>query len=123
DIEYYIKKINIKTPNKEQFIKNLSGGNQQKVILAKWLMLSPEVLIIDEPTRGIDVGAKKEIYELLNELKASGKAIIMISSDLPEVLGISDRIMVMSEGRISGELNRDEANQESIMKLAVGINN
>ncbi len=86
-------------------------------------MLSPEVLIIDEPTRGIDVGAKKEIYELLNELKASGKAIIMISSDLPEVLGISDRIMVMSEGRISGELNRDEANQESIMKLAVGINN
>ncbi|MCL1415401.1 ATP-binding cassette domain-containing protein, partial [Escherichia coli] len=107
----------------EQFIKNLSGGNQQKVILAKWLMLSPEVLIIDEPTRGIDVGAKKEIYELLNELKASGKAIIMISSDLPEVLGISDRIMVMSEGRISGELNRDEANQESIMKLAVGINN
>ena len=123
DIEYYIKKINIKTPNKEQFIKNLSGGNQQKVILAKWLMLSPEVLIIDEPTRGIDVGAKKEIYELLNELKVSGKAIIMISSDLPEVLGISDRIMVMSEGRISGELNRDEANQESIMKLAVGINN
>ncbi|MGV1060894.1 sugar ABC transporter ATP-binding protein [Clostridium perfringens] len=123
DIEYYIKKINIKTPNKEQFIKNLSGGNQQKVILAKWLMLSPEVLIIDEPTRGIDVGAKKEIYELLNELKASGKAIIMISSDLPEVLGISDRIMVMSEGRISGELNRDEVNQESIMKLAVGINN
>lgn len=123
DIEYYIKKINIKTPNKEQFIKNLSGGNQQKVILAKWLMLSPEVLIIDEPTRGIDVGAKKEIYELLNELKASEKAIIMISSDLPEVLGISDRIMVMSEGRISGELNRDEANQESIMKLAVGINN
>jgi len=123
DIDYYIKKINIKTPNKEQFIKNLSGGNQQKVILAKWLMLSPEVLIIDEPTRGIDVGAKKEIYELLNELKANGKAIIMISSDLPEVLGISDRIMVMSEGRISGELNRDEANQESIMKLAVGINN
>lgn len=123
DIEYYIKKINIKTPSKDQIIKNLSGGNQQKVILAKWLMLSPEVLIIDEPTRGIDVGAKKEIYELLNELKASGKAIIMISSDLPEVLGISDRIMVMSEGRISGELSREEANQESIMKLAVGINN
>ena len=85
-------------------------------------MLSPEVLIIDEPTRGIDVGAKKEIYELLNELKASGKAIIMISSDLPEVLGISDRILVMSEGRISGELKREEASQESIMKLAVGMN-
>lgn len=85
-------------------------------------MLSPEVLIIDEPTRGIDVGAKKEIYELLNDLKASGKAIIMISSDLPEVLGISDRIMVMSEGKISGELSREEASQETIMKLAVGMN-
>ena len=122
DIDYYIEKIKIKTPNREQIMKNLSGGNQQKVILAKWLMLSPEVLIIDEPTRGIDVGAKKEIYELLNELKASGKAIIMISSDLPEVLGISDRILVMSEGRISGELKREEASQENIMKLAVGMN-
>ena len=122
DVDYYIKKINIKTPNRNQLIKNLSGGNQQKVILAKWLMLSPEVLIIDEPTRGIDVGAKKEIYELLNDLKASGKAIIMISSDLPEVLGISDRIMVMSEGKISGELSREEASQETIMKLAVGMN-
>ncbi|MDU3724534.1 MAG: ATP-binding cassette domain-containing protein, partial [Clostridium celatum] len=122
DVDYYIKKMKIKTPNRDQLIKNLSGGNQQKVILAKWLMLSPEVLIIDEPTRGIDVGAKKEIYELLNELKAQGKAIIMISSDLPEVLGISDRIMVMSEGKISGELSRSEASQESIMKLAVGMN-
>lgn len=122
DVDYYIDKIKIKTPNRDQLIKNLSGGNQQKVILAKWLMLSPEVLIIDEPTRGIDVGAKKEIYELLNELKASGKAIIMISSDLPEVLGISDRILVMSERRISGELKREEASQESIMKLAVGMN-
>lgn len=122
DVDYYIKKMKIKTPNRDQLIKNLSGGNQQKVILAKWLMLSPEVLIIDEPTRGIDVGAKKEIYELLNELKTQGKAIIMISSDLPEVLGISDRIMVMSEGKISGELSRSEASQESIMKLAVGMN-
>ena len=122
DIDYYIDKIKIKTPNRDQLIKNLSGGNQQKVILAKWLMLSPEVLIIDEPTRGIDVGAKKEIYELLNELKASGKAIIMISSDLPEVLGISDRILVISERRVSGELKREEASQESIMKLAVGMN-
>lgn len=122
EVDYYIKKINIKTPNRNQLIKNLSGGNQQKVILAKWLMLSPEVLIIDEPTRGIDVGAKKEIYELLNELKAAGKAIIMISSDLPEVLGISDRIIVMSEGKISGELSRKEASQEAIMKLAVGMN-
>lgn len=119
DIDYYINKINIKTPNREQLIKNLSGGNQQKVILAKWLMLSPEVLIIDEPTRGIDVGAKKEIYDLLNELKSMGKAIVMISSDLPEVLGVSDRILVMSEGKISGELSRKEASQENIMKLAL----
>jgi ribose transport system ATP-binding protein len=121
DVEEYIKKLNVKTPSSAQLIKNLSGGNQQKVILAKWLLLSPKVLIVDEPTRGIDVGAKKEIYELLNELKSMGKAIIMISSDLPEVLGISDRILVMSEGKISGELAREDANQESVMKLAVGI--
>ena len=121
DVDDYINKIRIKTPSPEQYIKNLSGGNQQKVILAKWLLTKPEVLIIDEPTRGIDVGAKKEIYELLNELKASGKAIIMISSDMPEVLGISDRIMVMSEGKITGEVGREEATQEKIMKLAVGI--
>ena len=122
DVNEFINKIRIKTPNPQQLMKNLSGGNQQKVILAKWLMLKPEVLIIDEPTRGIDVGAKKEIYELLNELKESGKAIIIISSDLPEVLGISDRIMVMSEGHITGEVLRSEATQEKIMKLAVGVN-
>lgn len=121
DINEYIKKINIKTPSKDQLIKNLSGGNQQKVVLAKWLMLSPKVLIIDEPTRGIDVGAKKEIYELLNELKSMGKAIIMISSDLPELLGTTDRILVMNEGKISGEVSREEATQEKIMKLAVGV--
>lgn len=121
DVEDYVKKLRIKTPSTEQLIKNLSGGNQQKVILSKWLLLSPKVLIVDEPTRGIDVGAKKEIYQLLNELKAMGKAIIMISSDLSEVLGISDRVMVMREGEISGELLRSEANQESVMKLAVGI--
>lgn len=123
DIEEYIEKLSIKTPSKNQLVRNLSGGNQQKVIIAKWLLLSPTVFIVDEPTRGIDVGAKKEIYELLNELKSLGKAIIMISSDLPEILGISDRIIVMHEGRISGELDRENANQESIMKLAVGINN
>ena len=122
EINEYIKKIRIKTPNSKQLMKNLSGGNQQKVILAKWLMLHPEVLIIDEPTKGIDVGAKKEIYELLNELKEKGKAIIIISSDMPEVLGISDRIMVMSEGKLTGEVKREEATQEKIMKLAVGIN-
>lgn len=122
DIEDYIKKLSIKTPNAKQIIKNLSGGNQQKVIIAKWLLLSPKVFIIDEPTRGIDVGAKKEIYELLNELKSMGKAVIMISSDLSEILGISDRIIVMHEGHLAGELKREAANQESIMKLAVGLN-
>ena len=123
EVEEYIKKLSIKTPSAEQLIKNLSGGNQQKVILAKWIMLSPKVLIIDEPTRGIDVGAKKEIYEVLNELKAIGTAIIMISSDMTEILGVSDRILVMHEGKISGELSREEASQEAIMKYAVGIKN
>ena len=123
EVEEYIKKLSIKTPSAQQLIKNLSGGNQQKVILAKWIMLSPKVLIIDEPTRGIDVGAKKEIYEVLNELKAIGTAIIMISSDMPEILGISDRILIMHEGKISGELCREEASQEAIMKYAVGIKN
>jgi len=122
-VQEYIKKLSIKTPSAEQLIKYLSGGNQQKVILAKWIMLAPKVLIIDEPTRGIDVGAKKEIYDVLNELKAMGKAIIMISSDMPEILGICDRILVMHEGEISGELSREEATQEAIMKYAVGIKN
>jgi len=121
EVDKFIKKLSIKTPNQDQKVKNLSGGNQQKVILAKWLMKSPKVLIIDEPTRGIDVGAKKEIYDVLNELKSSGKAIIMISSDMPEVLGISDRIIVMHEGKISGEIPRKEATQENIMKYAVGV--
>lgn len=121
EVDKFIKKLSIKTPNQDQKVKNLSGGNQQKVILAKWLMKSPKVLIIDEPTRGIDVGAKKEIYDVLNELKNSGKAIIMISSDMPEVLGISDRIIVMHEGKISGEISREEATQENIMKYAVGV--
>lgn len=120
DVEKYIKKLSIKTPSQNQLIKNLSGGNQQKVILAKWLMLSPKVLIIDEPTKGIDVGAKKEIYDVLNELKQMGKAIIVISSDLPEVIGVSDRVMVMHEGKITGQLTREEANQENIMKYAIG---
>ena len=123
EVQEYIMKLSIKTPSSQQLIKNLSGGNQQKVILAKWLMLAPKVLIIDEPTRGIDVGAKKEIYDVLNELKAMGKAIIMISSDMPEILGICDRILIMHEGEISGELSREEATQEAIMKYAVGITN
>ncbi len=121
DVDKFIKKLSIKTPHQEQRIKNLSGGNQQKVILAKWLMLSPKVLIIDEPTKGIDVGAKKEIYEVLNELKSSGKAVIMISSDMPEILGVCDRVLVMHEGKLTGELPRSKATQESIMKFAIGV--
>ncbi|WP_027626792.1 sugar ABC transporter ATP-binding protein [Clostridium lundense] len=123
EVNTYIKKLSVKTPSPAQIIKNLSGGNQQKAIIAKWIMISPKVLIIDEPTKGIDVGAKKEIYEVLNELKKMGKAIIMISSDMPEILGVSDRVIVMSEGKISGELSREEATQENIMKYAVNMNN
>ncbi len=121
EVEEYIKKLSIKTPNQEQLVKNLSGGNQQKVILAKWLMRSPKILIVDEPTKGIDVGAKKEIYEVLNKLKSTGKAVIMISSDMAEILGVSDRVMVMHEGKVTGELKREEATQENVMKYAIGV--
>jgi ribose transport system ATP-binding protein len=116
----YIEKMSIKTSGTKQQLRFLSGGNQQKVSIAKSLMTNPKILILDEPTRGVDVGAKKEIYDLINKFKSEGMSIIMVSSDIPEVLGISDRIMVMHEGRISGFLNRDEATQESIMTLAVG---
>lgn len=101
---------------------NLSGGNQQKVVLAKWIGIAPKVLILDEPTRGVDVGAKRDIYQLMNELAERGVPIIMVSSDLPEVLGVSDRIMVMHEGRIAGQLSREEASQEKVMQLATGGN-
>jgi ribose transport system ATP-binding protein len=101
-------------------VRNLSGGNQQKVVLAKWLALGPKLLIFDEPTRGIDVGAKAEIYELMRGLARQGVAILMISSDMEEVLGLSDRIAVMHEGRISGILPAQEATEESVMQLAVG---
>ncbi len=119
-VDAFIKRLAIKTPSSNQLIKNLSGGNQQKVIIAKWLMQSPKILIIDEPTKGIDVGAKKEIYEVLNELKKYGTAVVMISSDMPEIIGISDRVVVMHEGTVSGELERKDLTQEKIMKLAVG---
>jgi len=118
--EKYRASLAIKTPSIEQTVQNLSGGNQQKVVLAKWLFTGSKVLIFDEPTRGIDVGAKSEIYKLMNELAAQGVAIIMISSELPEVLGMSDRILVMHEGSIAGELSRAEATQEKIMHLATG---
>jgi ribose transport system ATP-binding protein len=110
--------LNIKTPSMEQKVKFLSGGNQQKVVVGKWLVADTEILIFDEPTRGIDVGAKSEIYKLLNDLARQGKSIIMISSELPEILRMSHRVVVMCEGRITGILNANEATQESIMKLA-----
>ncbi|WP_261305426.1 sugar ABC transporter ATP-binding protein [Paenibacillus andongensis] len=118
-----IKKLLIKTPNSEQKVGSLSGGNQQKVVIGKWLATSPQVLILDEPTRGVDIGAKKEIYDLMNELVSQGVAILMISSELPEVLGMSDRILVMHEGKISGEFTQEEASQEKIMLSATGGGN
>lgn len=120
DSEDQREKLRIKTPSLRQLIQNLSGGNQQKALISRWLLTLPEVLMIDEPTRGIDVGAKSEIHRLMSMLAQEGKAIIMVSSELPEVLGMSDRILVMHEGRISGELSREEANQESVMHLATG---
>ena len=113
--EQYRQKMRTKCPSVEQNVGNLSGGNQQKVLLAKWMFAGPDVLILDEPTRGIDVGAKYEIYCIINDLVAAGKSVIMISSELPEVLGMSDRIYVMNEGRIVGELDAAEASQEVIM--------
>ena len=118
--EQFVEDVTIKTPSIEQVVQNLSGGNQQKVILAKWLFTQSKVLIFDEPTRGIDVGAKTEIYQLMNKLAENGVAVIMISSELPEIIGMSDRILVMHEGQIAGELGREEATQEKIMHLATG---
>jgi ribose transport system ATP-binding protein len=115
----YIEKMSIKTTGPMQKVVNLSGGNQQKVAIGKGLVTEPKVLILDEPTRGVDVGAKKEIYELINELKDKGLAIILISSEMPEVMGMSDRILVISSGEIAGELSKEEATQESIMALAM----
>lgn len=115
-----VGKLGVKTPSLEQQIKNLSGGNQQKALISRWLLTDPDILILDEPTRGIDVGAKSEIHKLMSKLAQQGKAIIMISSELPEILGMSDRIMVMSEGRVSGILPREEANQEKLLFLATG---
>ncbi len=118
--ENYRKSLLIKTPTIEQLVKNLSGGNQQKVVLAKWLAMNPDVIIFDEPTRGIDVGAKHEIYEIMNELANEGKAIIMISSDMEELIGMSDRIVVLCKGRVAGSIEKQEISQESILTKAAG---
>jgi ribose transport system ATP-binding protein len=117
----YIGKLAIKTPSSKQLANNISGGNQQKIVLAKWMLSHCDVLIFDEPTRGIDVGAKIEVYTIINRLAKEGKAILVISSEIPELLGISDRILVMARGRISGELRREEATQEAVMTLATGV--
>lgn len=118
--EKYTSDLRIKTPSIEQKALNLSGGNQQKVVLGKWLMTMPKILILDEPTRGIDVGAKSEIYNIINDLVSLGLGVVVISSELPEVIGISDRILVMQEGRFTGELMIEEATQEKIMRYATG---
>ncbi len=118
----FVRELAIRTPTIEQSARNLSGGNQQKVALAKWLFTDSKLLIFDEPTRGVDVGAKYEIYQLMNDLAAKGVGILMISSELPEVLGMSDRIVVMHAGRIAGELPREKANGEAVMTLATGGN-
>ncbi|MDV4183220.1 sugar ABC transporter ATP-binding protein [Rhizobium brockwellii] len=112
------KKLRVKTPNLYERVENLSGGNQQKVLIGRWLLTNPRILILDEPTRGIDVGAKAEIHRLVTEMARDGVAVVMISSEMPEVLGMSDRIMVMHEGRVTGFLNRDEATQIKVMELA-----
>ena len=114
----YIDKMHTKTPSQEQTVTNLSGGNQQKVMIGRWMATHPKVLILDEPTRGVDVGAKAEIYEIMNELTKQGVSIIMISSELPEIINMSDRVYVMYEGRVTGCINRENISQESIMHLA-----
>jgi len=113
-----IEKLRIKTPSTKTLIRSLSGGNQQKVLFARWLLTQPDILILDEPTRGIDVGAKYEIYVLMKEIAEQGKGVIMISSEMPELIGMTDRIVVMSEGRVAGIVNSKDTSQEEIMTLA-----
>lgn len=119
EAERYRKDLNIRTPSIYQFVRNLSGGNQQKVVVSKALMTDPDIFVVDEPTRGIDVGAKTEIYGIMNDMIAAGKSVIMVSSELPEALGMADRIYVMNEGKIKGVLNKEEATQEKIMHMAL----
>ena len=113
--------LSVKAPSIEQLTKNLSGGNQQKVVVAKWLATNADIIILDEPTRGIDIGAKYEIYLIMNRLVKEGKSIIMISSEMPELIGMSDRIIVMHQGSVSGELTKEEVSQERILEMASGM--
>jgi ribose transport system ATP-binding protein len=115
-----IQSLRIKTPSDRQVVQFLSGGNQQKAVIGKWLALKPKVLLLDEPTRGIDIGAKQEIYRLMEELAAQGVAIVFASSEMEEILGMSDRVLVMHEGRITGELSRHQLSEEAILHLATG---
>lgn len=117
--EYYIEQMDLNPKDPGYRTDSLSGGNAQKVIIAKWMTINPDVIIFDEPTKGIDVGAKAEIYRLMEEMAAEGKAILMVSSELPEVIGMSDRVIVMREGRMTGELNREELSEETILHLAM----
>ena len=117
-VQENVNKLSIKTPDSKTLIQSLSGGNQQKVIISRWLANNPDVLILDEPTRGIDVGAKYEIYQIMINLAKQGKGIIMISSEMPELLGVSNRVMVMCNGKITGEVSGEEATQENVMKYA-----
>lgn len=119
-VDEYVKELRVKTPSNEQLAGNLSGGNQQKVVIAKWLATKPKVLILDEPTRGVDVGARVEIYEIMTQLAESGVGVLMISSDLPEIINMSDRLLVMCQGRITAELDKTELSQERIMHYATG---
>ena len=118
----YVSALRIRVTSRNQYIRNLSGGNQQKVILAKWIERDPKVLMLDEPTRGIDINAKNEIYELIAKLSGTGISVIVVSSEIPEVLAISDRILVMSEGRITGEFSSEEATENKIMNACIPEN-
>ena len=122
-MEELFSRMGIKAPGTEVLLQQLSGGNQQKVVLCKWLMRKPKILILDEPTRGIDVGAKAEIYKIMVSLAKEGIAIIMISSELPELISMSDRVLVLAEGKLAGELAREECTQEKIMMYATNIGN
>lgn len=121
EVKEMFEKMNVKTPSLDTAISTLSGGNQQKVLLARWMLCDPEVMILDEPTRGIDVGAKYEIYKLMTEIVKEGKAVVMVSSELPELIGMCDRIYVMCQGRITGCISKEEFSQESVMKFATGV--